>query len=162
MGVASVSACRKKTQRSVLSRPAAAALEIGTDTDATATPPGSRFAGARLESLPIGEREGAIQHRLEVAALDAATGTGGIRQLVTSEQIAPPQGNAIHAELRRRQVDDALDVIGGFRAPGAAVGIRGRGVGEGGAGRKVQRRNAVGASLGTRAAAGAGEGTHGQ
>ncbi len=79
--------------------------------------------GVVAEALQrLGERCGVVAR-----VVDRARGRL-VREGVRRDQVAPPHLDAVEPELRRDRVHHPLDVVGGLRASGSAVGIGRHGV----------------------------------
>jgi hypothetical protein len=96
---------------------------------------------ARGEARPVGERERAVQHAGEVAAVVRLSARRAMREL--AHHVPTPQRHAIDAGLRCGLLDDALDEVRHFRPSGAAVRAGWRGVRHEQRHATVHRRDAI-------------------
>ena len=125
------------------------------------------LAPALLETVVVGERQRLVEHGLELAAVDGRADGGLVRHRRRLDQVAPAQLDRIDAGHPRGLVDHALEDEVGLRTAGAAVGRRGRRVGEHAAHGDVDARDVVHAGQAARevhgldvGADGADEGAH--
>ena len=151
-------AVRGEAQVHALEALAAGESQVEGDADPEPPLPALSVAAHRRraagEAVPVREIQGQVEHGREVAGVDLDADRGPVRHLVRPDQVAPAQLGRIDAELPGGQVDGALDLVAGFRAPGAAVDLGRAGVGEHRAGAEIDRRDAVGAALGANGPAG--------
>ena len=84
-----------------------------------------------LAQIVVTRRGQHLVQRIGVlAAVVQGAGLGLEGELVWRDEVAPPDFGRVHADLGGEQVDRALDGGRGLRAPGAAVGVGRRGVGD--------------------------------
>ena len=95
------------------------------------TSPFARLRLLLLAELVVARRGQDLVQRLGVpAAVVQGAGLGLEGEPVRRDEVAPPDFGRVHADLGGEQVDRALDGGRGLRAPGAAVGVGRRGVGD--------------------------------
>ena len=68
---------------------AAGQPEIVGEATAAAPAPRPGLGGARGETVPVGQRQGPVEHRLEVAAVDLDADLGAVGHVLGADQVAP-------------------------------------------------------------------------
>ncbi len=126
------------------------AFQIGRD----ATPPdlAGRFARstARLIAVPVRQRNGLVEDRLEFPGIIGSSDRCLVRHPVRRDHVAPTQRNRVVSGLARSLVDQPLDDVGRLLAARAPVGADRIGMGQNEThvdidlGRAVHERQAVG------------------
>ncbi len=101
------------------------------------------FALSAREVFAVGEFEGLLGQRREVAAVVGSAGRGFVRQVARADLITLAQRNAVDPHLGRGRVDQPFHIIIAFRPAGAAIGGDVRGVGEHALARDFDQRRAV-------------------
>jgi hypothetical protein len=107
-----------------------ASLYIGSDTDAAEFAVSGRFLTALLEPGVIGRLQRHLEGREIVAAVISKRHRRLIRVGVLRDEVAAAQFGWIDPHLPGSPIDETLDNVGGFRPPGAAIGIYRHSVGE--------------------------------
>ncbi len=120
----------RKVQRGRLEREAARVLEHAGNPDPAVLAALARLATALLEAVIVGECQRLVDHRLELARVDRGSDRGLVGQRRRPDQIALAQLYRVDAGDARGLVDHALQDVVGLGAARAAIGRRGRGVGE--------------------------------
>ena len=117
--------------------------------DVTGEPKPAQFAGALaraptlLETFDVGARQRVLEQAGKIAAVVRHTRGRLERHLARLDEIAPPQFEAVDADLGGGIVHRAFHAEGTFRPPGAAIGRHQRGVGEHALGGDFEQRRAV-------------------
>jgi hypothetical protein len=120
-----------------------AGLDIGRQPDAAQLAGLLRGGAARRKTVIVGKLERLVERRPVIAAVIEQRHRGLVGEGVGLDEVAPPQSRCADAELPPGRLHEALDHIGGFRAPRAALGIDGAGVGEHALDRAVDGRDDV-------------------
>ncbi len=98
----------------------------------TAQPSGPLGSRAPLrEPRPVGQGEGLVHDRLELAAVVDGSVRGRIGHRAGRDEVAPAQLHPVDPGGGGRLIDEPLDQVEGLRPPGAAIGPERRRVGEG-------------------------------
>src|SRR5205814_8705823 len=90
--------------------------------------PASFLAGAQL--VVATEIERALEAALVIAGVVDNAGSGRVRKFGRLREITAANFRRVEIQIARRDVNDALDKVCGFRAAGAAIGVGGHLVGE--------------------------------
>ena len=108
------------------------------------------FASARRvgEAGVVGDLEELVEGGVVVAAVVDDGERGLVGELLGLDEVAAAELGGVDAELARRLVDDALELVAALGAAGAAVGVDGHGVGEDRLDVHVGERGPVGAAGG--------------
>ena len=110
----------------VLGRAEGADLDVARKPDAADHAALPRRAQPLLEARPAGDLHGAIEMALELARIVDAPHRRLVGHLLRLDEVAGPDLIGRDAHLARREIDEALDEVGGLRPPGAAIGIHGK------------------------------------
>ena len=106
--------------------------------------PRDSASARRAGKLSSSDSLGGLQHvAFELAAIIGEGQRGFVWHRVGRNQVAAAQFVRRDAQFARGDIDDALDRVGGFRTPGAAIRRGGHGVGDDAAGFRVHRRDVI-------------------
>ena len=120
-----------------------AGLDIGGDADAAQLAARRRFLATLLEARVVGGFESHVERLEIIAAVVGERHRRGVGEGVVGDEVAPAELHRVDLHLARRAIDEALDDIAGLRAPGAAIGVDRRGVGEDSLDLDIDRRRGV-------------------
>ena len=126
-------------------RPETADLDIHRQPEADQPPVLPRGVALGDQTLPVGFLQREVERFLIVAGIVDGSHLRLVRELVRTDEVAPPELGGIHLQFVRQHVHGALDEVGRLGAAGAAVGVGGCLVGEDLRQRRANGRNVVGA-----------------
>ena len=104
-------------------------FHVGGHADAAEPVAGPRNLAPGLEARPVGGGHRILHVAGEVAAIVGGAGGGGVGHLFRADEVAPANLVRGQADIAGRDINQPFDQIGGFRAPGTAVGVDRHGVG---------------------------------